>query len=98
MITPRGLGRGSHGVFSRFPSEWHATAVCSSVTEGVLVAARQGEFDPPAEFRERIHPLYIRGEYDALSSTEVRERIARGEPWEHLVPEEIVDRVRAIYS
>jgi ligand-binding sensor domain-containing protein len=41
-ITPRGLGRGANGVFSRFPSEWHATAVCSSVTEGVLVAARHG--------------------------------------------------------
>jgi nicotinate-nucleotide adenylyltransferase len=64
----------------------------------LLVAARQGEFEPPAEFRERIHPLYIRGGYDALSSTDVRERIARREPWEHLVPEEIVDRVRAIYS
>jgi hypothetical protein len=28
----------------------------------------------------------------------VRERIARGEPWEHLVPEKIRERVREIYS
>jgi nicotinate-nucleotide adenylyltransferase len=64
----------------------------------LLVAARQGEFEPPPEFRERIHALYVRGGYDTVSSTEVRERIARREPWEYLVPEEIVDRVRAIYS
>lgn len=64
----------------------------------LLVAARQGEFEAPAQFRERIHPLRLRAGYDALSSTDVRERIARGEPWEHLVPETIVDRVRAIYS
>jgi len=64
----------------------------------LLVAARQGEFEAPEQFRERIHRLQLRAGYDALSSTEVRERIARGDPWEHLVPETIVDRVRAIYS
>ena len=64
----------------------------------LLVAARQGEFVPPAQFRDRIHGLYVRGGYDAVSSTDVRERIVRGERWEHLVPEEIVERVRAIYS
>lgn len=64
----------------------------------LLVAARQGEFEAPAQFRERIHRLQVRPGYDAVSSTGVRERIARGERWEHLVPETIVDRVRAIYS
>jgi nicotinate-nucleotide adenylyltransferase len=64
----------------------------------LLVAARQGEFEPPRQFRDRIHALHVRSGHDAVSSTEVRERIARGEPWEHLVPVEIVDRVRAIYS
>ena len=64
----------------------------------LLVAARQGELEPPARFRGRIHRLHVRGGYDAVSSTDVREKIARGEPWEHLVPKEIVDRVRAIYS
>jgi nicotinate-nucleotide adenylyltransferase len=64
----------------------------------LLVAARQGDFEPPALHRDRIRKLYVRGGYDAVSSTEVRERIARGQPWEHLVPEAIADRVRAIYS
>jgi nicotinate-nucleotide adenylyltransferase len=64
----------------------------------LLVAARGGEFRPPAEFQHRVHPLSLRGAHDQVSSTEVRERIARGEPWEHLVPPEIVERVREIYS
>jgi nicotinate-nucleotide adenylyltransferase len=64
----------------------------------LLVAARGGEFRPPAEFQHRVHPLGLRGAHDHISSTEVRERIARAEPWEHLVPPEIVERVREIYS
>jgi len=64
----------------------------------LLVAARDGEFRPPAEFQHRVHPLGLRAAHDHVSSTEVRERIGRGEPWEHLVPPEIVERVREIYS
>lgn len=64
----------------------------------LLVAPRGGEFHPPATLRSRIHLLQLRGEHDQVSSTEVRERIARCEPWEHLVPETIAERVREIYS
>ena len=64
----------------------------------LLVAPRGGHFSPPAEYRDRIHALQVRGGHEEVSSTEVRERIARGEPWEHLVPEEIRERVREIYS
>jgi nicotinate-nucleotide adenylyltransferase len=64
----------------------------------LLVAARSGEFQPPVEFRHRVHPLDLRVAHDEVSSTEVRERIARGDPWEHLVPAAIVERVREIYS
>ena len=63
----------------------------------LLVGGRAGEFEIPAEFRDRIHRLALRGTHDDVSSTDVRERIARGEPWEHLVPEPIVERVREIY-
>jgi nicotinate-nucleotide adenylyltransferase len=52
----------------------------------LLVAARSGEYAPPSEFRHAIQPLELAGEFDHVSATEVRERIARGEPWEHLVP------------
>ncbi len=64
----------------------------------LLVAPRGGHFSPPAEYRHRIHALPLGSGQDAVSSTEVRERIARGEPWEHLVPEKIRARVREIYS
>jgi nicotinate-nucleotide adenylyltransferase len=64
----------------------------------LLVAARGAEFRPPTEFQDRVHPLGLQAAHDHVSSTEVRERIARGEPWEHLVPPEIVERVREIYS
>lgn len=64
----------------------------------LLVAPRGGHFAPPAEYRDRIHALHVRSGHEQVSSTEVRERIARGEPWEHLVPEGIRERVREIYS
>jgi nicotinate-nucleotide adenylyltransferase len=64
----------------------------------LLVAPRGGHFAPPAEYRDRIQALQVRGGHEEVSSTEVRERIARGEPWEHLVPERIRERVREIYS
>ena len=63
----------------------------------LLVAPRGGEFQPPPEFKRRIHSLSLHGEHDDVSSSEVRERIARGDKWEHLVPQAIVERVREIY-
>jgi nicotinate (nicotinamide) nucleotide adenylyltransferase len=64
----------------------------------LLVAPRGGHFSPLGEHRHRIHALDVRRGHEEVSSTEVRERITRGEPWEHLVPEEIQKRVREIYS
>jgi len=64
----------------------------------LLVAPRGGHYEPSAEYRDRIHTLHVRSGHEDVSSTEVRERIARGEPWEHLVPEGIRERVREIYS
>lgn len=64
----------------------------------LLVASRGGDFRPPPEFLHRIHALDIPSGNDQISSTEVRDRIARGEAWEHLVPQGIIQRVREIYS
>ena len=64
----------------------------------LLVAPRGGHFSPPDEFRHRVQTLVLRSGHEEVSSTEVRERIARGEAWEHLVPENIRERVREIYS
>jgi len=64
----------------------------------LLVASRLGEYSPPPEMRHRIHPLPLAGDYSQVSATEVRERITRGEPWEHLVPPAIVPLVRRYYT
>jgi len=62
----------------------------------LLVAARNGSYEPPQEHAHAVRPIQVEG-CDAISATEVRERIARGEAWEHLVPESIHRTVARIY-
>jgi nicotinate (nicotinamide) nucleotide adenylyltransferase len=64
----------------------------------LLIAERGGMYEPPPHLRHRVRHLETAEDWSAVSSTEVRRRIATGEPWEHLVPEAIVDRVRRIYT
>jgi nicotinate-nucleotide adenylyltransferase len=59
----------------------------------LLVAPRQGNWTHPA-----VSELSLTGDFDSVSATEVRQRIARSEPWEHLVPESIHDMARRIYG
>lgn len=61
------------------------------IEENLRVLARGLGADAAAAVRERVvtmPPLDV-------SSTEVRRRIAAGEPWEHLVPPEVADYIRA---
>ena len=64
----------------------------------LLVAARGGGYEPPAEFRAAIRSMELAAKFDHVSATEVRGMIARGEAWEHLVPTAIRQRVREIYG
>lgn len=64
----------------------------------LLVAARQGAYDPPEHVRARVHALALDCDVEEVSSTEVRRRIAAAEPWDHLVPETIKDLVKRIYG
>ena len=64
----------------------------------LLVAARQGEYEPPPSLRAAVRRIEVAGEFNDISASEVRRRISLGEPWEHLVPPEIHSRVRKIYS
>jgi nicotinate (nicotinamide) nucleotide adenylyltransferase len=63
----------------------------------LLVADRQGSFRIPEQMAGRIHPLAAGAAYDDVSATEVRRRIRSSEPWEDLVPAEIVPLVRNLY-
>lgn len=64
----------------------------------LLVAGREGAYRAPDHLRTRIHSLALPPHFDEMSSTEIRRRMAAGEPWEHFVPEKIVDLVRKIYG
>jgi nicotinate (nicotinamide) nucleotide adenylyltransferase len=64
----------------------------------LLVAPRQGNLLPPSHLAPYIHPLAIEEGYDAVSSTEVRERVQQGGEWRHLVPEEIHGEVEKWYG
>jgi nicotinate-nucleotide adenylyltransferase len=71
----------------------------SSILESfqLLVACRGGSYEPPAHLRRRIRALQVPAELDAISASDVRRRVAAGQPWQHLVPTAIVPMVRAIY-
>lgn len=64
---------------------------------GLLVADRDGRYEPPPHLAGRIRRLPLPGDYSEVSATEVRTRIAEGRPWAHLVPESIVEMVGEIY-
>jgi nicotinate (nicotinamide) nucleotide adenylyltransferase len=63
----------------------------------LLVAARDGAYEAPSEYAHAVRCIDLGG-LDAISATEVRERIRRGAAWEHLAPPAIRDRAREIYS
>ena len=63
----------------------------------LLVASRQGHFEPPVHLRHTVRSLKIPN-LDEVSSTEVRRRIEAGEPWEHLVPQAVAEMAGIIYS
>jgi len=63
----------------------------------LLVAARRGEYEPPAEFQAAIRRLPLSSEFEHISASEVRARIAGGEPWKHLVPAPIHQQACRIY-
>lgn len=64
----------------------------------LLVAPRRKPLDASPEHRHRIRTLPVGDDFHNVSSTEVRERVKSGLSWEHLVPPDIVQTVRSIYS
>jgi cytidyltransferase-like protein len=65
----------------------------------LLVAARRGEFTPPAEYRHRVHSLDIDPAHDTISSTLVRDHIRRGSTeWRKFVPADVAPLAETIYK
>jgi nicotinate-nucleotide adenylyltransferase len=65
---------------------------------GLLVADRDGPFVPPPSLQDRMRRLPFPDLWSDVSATEVRRRIAAGEPWEYLVPEVVIPDIRRLYS
>jgi len=67
-----------------------------------LVAPRHGEYIAPTpdavDCDAAFQRLDLSGDYDPVSASEVRERIAQGLPWKHLVPPAVWHRVGEIYA
>lgn len=64
----------------------------------LLVAARQGEYRAPERLAHRIEAIEFGMEWNDVSATEIRERIRRGLPFDHLTPVAIVDMAAEIYG
>lgn len=64
----------------------------------LLVAERQVRLEAPPAFTGRICRLDLAQGLDEISATDVRDRVRRNEPWEHLVPQSIAAQVRKIYG
>jgi nicotinate-nucleotide adenylyltransferase len=63
-----------------------------------LVAARQGEYTPPELANSSFRRLELTGEFDHVSASEVRRRIAGGLRWESLVPRAARAKVLETYA
>lgn len=63
----------------------------------LLVAARQGDFEPLPQHAASISALAMESSWDEVSSSEIRRRITMGEPWRDLVPQAIAEMVNSLY-
>jgi nicotinic acid mononucleotide adenylyltransferase len=63
----------------------------------LLVAERAGEYLPDARHAGRVIRVTMDGDFSEVSSTELRGRLSRGEPWRHLVPDEVAGMAERIY-
>jgi nicotinate (nicotinamide) nucleotide adenylyltransferase len=64
----------------------------------LLVAERTGAYLPGARHADRVMRVSMGGEFDEVSSSEVRNRMENGLPWRHLMPAAIADLAAKIYG
>lgn len=63
----------------------------------LLVAARHGEYEPAGHHSGRIVRLPMAENWDEVSSSEVRRRIASGEDWKKLIPADLAGLIEHLY-
>jgi nicotinate (nicotinamide) nucleotide adenylyltransferase len=66
----------------------------------LLVASRQGEYQAPGGYEDKIGLIALPVAWNEVSSSTVREAIAAGRPWRHWVEEAVARRIeqRGIYG
>lgn len=95
-------GRDAAERFLHWPYEREPRAIEQLREFSLLVAPRgvastSTDCVPPELPRASVHTLKLNSNLLDISSTEVRKRIGSGEPWIHLVPEEIAGEAGGIY-
>ena len=63
----------------------------------LLVACREGAYQPPPHLSRYIGTLQLSADLNAISASDVRRRIREGAAWQHLVPGAIGPLVEEIY-
>ena len=63
----------------------------------LLVAARAGEFHAPPRLVDRIQSLDLPANLDQVSSTEIRDCLAQGRPWQSHAPAPLRAMITEIY-
>lgn len=82
-----------------FDAEGHERYLTQNLSEcRILTTQRQGEWRAPDVLAPYFDWLKVDQEIVSISSTLVRERIAAGKDWEHLVPPGIVAKVWEFYG
>ncbi len=62
------------------------------------VFAREGQLEPPSQWKEAIRMLDFDESLQSISATEVRRRILSGEEWTSLVPKPVHGAISDIYK
>lgn len=60
----------------------------------LLVAGREGDYEPPPEYAGRVHLIRLPDGCDQVSSSAVRAAIQGGSEWRHLVPPGVAARIQ----
>ncbi len=63
----------------------------------LLVAARDGQFEPPSQYAGSIASLEMRRDFSEVSASEVRHLVAAGGDWRSLIPPSIWGRIPLLY-